>query len=403
MSLIFRDFSPHFVSNKCAVEMSMRALLNDVETLNLRTSNALNSLLGKFESFSQNRTSLDPRGPALECISDFVMGHAFGNTISRCFFHEARAVLKESLSFIDIAFVGSCMDYVGFMRSINKNQIDKTVTDVTRLREFVTKVYNVHKSSMLQTSDYRTSLALRLRQLKDTIPEKQYSFAGLTTGDGLELDEEMIVSLLTDITFSAYEKISTALLWCIARLAESLPLQMELQDNLDQLGQEKLSLNDKPRYPLLDAFISETLRTSCIMPFGLPRRTVRETTICGINIPKDTTVLLNLWSCAYDPKVYKNPELFNPKRFLTEDVNGKTQIRCPSFPAFSAGHRRCLGDTLSRSVLFFLVGGMLQNYSMELEDESMKSNLEGKYALTLRPKRYKINLQKRIKNFDKRH
>lgn len=53
--------------------------------------------------------------------------------------------------------------------------------------------------------------------------------------------------------------------------------------------------------------------------FGIPHRALKDTTIQGYNIPKDTMVIANLNSIMFDEKHFSKPHEFNPDRFIDEN------------------------------------------------------------------------------------
>lgn len=55
--------------------------------------------------------------------------------------------------------------------------------------------------------------------------------------------------------------------------------------------------------------------------FGIPHRALRDTTIQGFNIPKDTMVIANLNAVLMDEKLYDHPHEFRPERFLDSKGN----------------------------------------------------------------------------------
>ena len=58
--------------------------------------------------------------------------------------------------------------------------------------------------------------------------------------------------------------------------------------------------------------------------------------IQNYDIPKGTTIIANFWGLHNDPKYWKEPENFDPKRFLSED--GKEVIlKSESYVPFSYG------------------------------------------------------------------
>lgn len=65
--------------------------------------------------------------------------------------------------------------------------------------------------------------------------------------------------------------------------------------------------------------MTEVQRMYVVTPIIGPRRVFRDTTLEGYSIPKNTTILVNLYSVNMDPDLYPNPHEFKPERFLKDD------------------------------------------------------------------------------------
>ena len=76
----------------------------------------------------------------------------------------------------------------------------------------------------------------------------------------------------------------------------------------------------------------------------------------------------NLWAVHNDPNLWKNPEIFNPERFLDEQGNF---IKSNHVIPFSVGPRRCLGEQLARMEVFIFLIGMVQKFKF-LPDKGSK-------------------------------
>lgn len=388
-TLMLRDYSRDFLTLKYKAEISMQELLNDEEFLSTRSLKAVQLLNNSFEYLALQNSVFDPEKIIKDAIADFVMDTVFGQAISRMFYHEARFVLEHvSSAFAQAANVGACVDFIPLMRYITRKTLTKTRSQVGQLRSFVRKVYRLHQHSLMQERDLRISLAYCLRSGDKghrTVP------TSFENSSNLIEDDDTIVFLLTDIMFCAYEKLSTSFRWCVARLAANKRLQRDIQNTIDEDFNHESEMKNR-RLPLLAATVDETLRTSCIMPFGIPRKTTRDTTLQGYHIPKDTVILFNLWSCCHDSKCFSNPKEFDPYRYTND--TGKLSSYC----AFSGGERKCLGDLFSRRFLVALTAGLLRTFELELVTPGSNTSLEGFYALTLRPKIYNICVRKREQN-----
>ena len=69
-------------------------------------------------------------------------------------------------------------------------------------------------------------------------------------------------------------------------------------------------------------------------PLGVTHATLVDTMLMGYNIPRKSFVVPNLYSVSLDPKYWKEPNRFNPDRFI--DTNGKL-IKKDAFIPFSVG------------------------------------------------------------------
>ncbi len=74
------------------------------------------------------------------------------------------------------------------------------------------------------------------------------------------------------------------------------------------------------------------------------RESTRDTTINGINIPKDTKVVLLIYPQHYDPEIWPEPEKFNPYRWTPEE---KVKHGTYDWIPFGGGPRNCVAMRLA--------------------------------------------------------
>lgn len=94
------------------------------------------------------------------------------------------------------------------------------------------------------------------------------------------------------------------------------------------------SLSDIPVLPYLQAAIAESQRIKPIVPTGIPHGTLQNTCIAGYKVPKGTMVMPLQWAVHMSPNYWKQPEVFNPERFL--DSEGKF-FKPEAFMPFQTG------------------------------------------------------------------
>ena len=74
--------------------------------------------------------------------------------------------------------------------------------------------------------------------------------------------------------------------------------------------------DDRPSTPYLEAVISETLRHHPPLGTGVPHSVTEEDEYRGWRIPKGSIVFANAWGMLHSEENYKNPQVFQPERFL---------------------------------------------------------------------------------------
>ncbi|KAI0389830.1 cytochrome P450 3A13 [Xylariaceae sp. FL0594] len=148
-------------------------------------------------------------------------------------------------------------------------------------------------------------------------------------------------------------------------------LQKELQDNPD-VSFDKL--------PYLDAVVLEGLRCFPAIPMSLPRYVPRGgRTIDGFFIPECTIVSSQAYSAhRIDQKVFPQPDLFNPDRWLEKEGD---LDRKRLFFAFASGGRGCIGKHLALAEMKILLRDVYSHFttlpdgSMTDEDMDMSDQL----------------------------
>ena len=137
------------------------------------------------------------------------------------------------------------------------------------------------------------------------------------------LTDQTIVITMGEFFVADMEITASTVCWALLYLINYPDVWQKLHQELDHVfGAERLpELEDKKNLPYLEATIPETLRITSLGPLAIPHKTTVDTTLQGYNIPKNTTVLINLWSLHHDPEIWDDPNNFRPERFLDEEGN----------------------------------------------------------------------------------
>ncbi|XP_035710517.1 cytochrome P450 1A1 isoform X2 [Folsomia candida] len=113
--------------------------------------------------------------------------------------------------------------------------------------------------------------------------------------------------------------------------------------------------------PFTAAFILESYRISSVVP--LERRKLLKLVRSGegIRFPREMPLLLNYHSANMDPKVWDEPAVFKPERFL--DASGKRVVGQDRLISLEAEKHLCAGEPLLRMILFSFLTGLLYRVS----------------------------------------
>ncbi|KAB5525057.1 hypothetical protein DKX38_022806 [Salix brachista] len=97
--------------------------------------------------------------------------------------------------------------------------------------------------------------------------------------------------------------------------------------------------SDLPRLHYMKAVIKEIFRLHPAAPVLVPRESLEDIIIDGYNIPAKTRIYVNVWGMGRDPKLWENPETFEPERFAGSsiDFTGQDFELIP----FGSGRRSC--------------------------------------------------------------
>lgn len=212
---------------------------------------------------------------------------------------------------------------------------------------------------------------------------------------GITAEKDLVTASVSDVFGASQDTLSTALQWIILILIRFPEMQQRLQQEVDKVvDRDRLpSIEDQQHLPYVMAFIYEVMRFSSFVPLTIPHATTTDTSISGFSVPKNTVVFINQWSMNHNPKMWDNPDTFNPLRFLTAD-GALNKNLTSSVLIFSLGKRRCIGEELSKLQLF-LFTSLIAHQCDITADPDRPPSLDYSYGLTLKPHAYHIAVRSR--------
>lgn len=194
-----------------------------------------------------------------------------------------------------------------------------------------------------------------------------------------------LVTLCSEFLNGGTDTTATAVEWAIARMIENPNIQSKLYKEIEAtVGDRKIQEKDIERMPYLNAFSKELLRKHPPTYFSLTHAVTEPVKLAGYDIPTSASVEIYLPTISEDPKLWKNPEKFDPDRFLSggedADITGVTGIK---MIPFGVGRRICPGLGMATLHVNLMLARMVQEFEWSAYPENGKIDFSEKLEFTV--------------------
>ncbi|KAI6185418.1 (pine wood nematode) hypothetical protein [Aphelenchoides besseyi] len=233
-----------------------------------------------------------------------------------------------------------------------------------------------------------------LMEMQKNKTEGKESFFGYKHKDSIIQIRRQLQNIAFDVYVAGQETTAATVTWTIAYLLCHLDVQEKMQEELSrEIGSDRLvKMSDRLQLPYTNAVIFEAIRCSNIIAQNVPRRTTRDVEIGGCLVPKGTAILAQVSVLAIDPKIYPNPQEFNPERFI--DENGQLK-RTDELLPFSLGKRSCPGESLAKMEIFLFIANLFNRYKFfPTSEKPALRKAAGGGSISTQP--FKCKLQRRF-------
>lgn len=154
--------------------------------------------------------------------------------------------------------------------------------------------------------------------------------------------------------------------WGMTELVMNPKVMEKVQKEIRSIMKDKtvVSESDVPQMHYLRAVIKEIFRLHPPAPVLAPRESMQDVVIDGYDIPSKMRIFVNAWAIGRDPESWKNPEAFEPDRFMGSsiDYRGREFELIP----FGSGRRSCPAITFRVATVELALAQLLHSFDWEL-------------------------------------
>ncbi|OQV17437.1 Cytochrome P450 2U1 [Hypsibius exemplaris] len=260
-------------------------------------------------------------------------------------------LLGEIVAVIKLDFLVANLPILMWFPNTARNGILKSRENMKAMVAFFRDKIREHNQASLEVDDYLHAY-------------QQEEKTGAKTDMPKIFCEPQLLASLYDLFAAGTDTTSTSLLFGLILMVEYPEVMRKVQAEIDTaVGRGTVLTNsDRVRLPYTEATILEIQRYSNILPLGVPHKASEDLYVDGFTIPKGALIVSNIQSIHHDPRYWKNPEIFDPLRFLD---NNKKLIKPDGFIPFGIGKRACLGEALAKMELFLFFANFLRCFTLE--------------------------------------
>jgi cytochrome P450 len=166
------------------------------------------------------------------------------------------------------------------------------------------------------------------------------------------------------LLFAGHDTTTTTFTFLIHELGRNPGARGAVEEELDRVVGKRApssAVLDGHALPVLERALKETLRCYPAAWVG-PRRTTRDVTLAGIEVPAEIGVQYSSWATHHLPELYPDPFRFDPDRFLPER---EAALPRGAYIPFGGGSRMCLGKRFGEYELRALAAVLLTRVRFE--------------------------------------
>ncbi|MEZ4794068.1 MAG: cytochrome P450 [Flavobacteriaceae bacterium] len=248
-------------------------------------------------------------------------------------------------------------------------QVSKHLTLAQESRDIIQAIIEARKQSTKHHHD-----------LLDMLLATRYE----DTGEAMDM--EQLIDEITILFVAGHETTANALSFALFLLAKHPEIQQRLYEEAKEITSKPLEpVQQIKEFVYTKAVIEESMRM--YPPAWITdRECLEDDTIKDFHIRKGTFIGISFYELHRNPEYWKNPDQFNPERFLLKD-----QYPTNAYYPFGAGPRMCIGMGFAMYEMVLAVSQLILKYSFKTTQDEVQLNP----LVTLKPTELLVTLTER--------
>ena len=182
------------------------------------------------------------------------------------------------------------------------------------------------------------------------------------TGEAFSRDQ--LRDHMATMIVAGHETTALTLFWSLYLMASSPAEQERVAEEVRTIDLSPDSAADAlAKLPYTKAVVNEALR---LYPpaFALARTAIGPDRLCDVAVPRGALVMMSPWVLHRHLRLWKDPDAFDPSRFLDE----APPVHRFAYMPFGAGPRICIGAQLALTEACLVLATMIQRFHVALVD-----------------------------------
>ncbi|KAJ4870341.1 Cytochrome P450 82G1 [Raphanus sativus] len=275
-----------------------------------------------------------------------------------------KEALKRSEYLAGVFMIGDVIPWLGWLDFAKIGQMKRVFKELDSL---ITKWLQEHLEKRLRKEKNQEKTIVDL--LLDILPEDV-----VVCG---HVRDVIVKATILVLTLTGSDSTSITLTWAISLLLDNPTTLKAAQEEIDNtVGKGRwVEESDIRSLKYLQAIVKETHRLYPPAPLTGIREAREDCSLGGYHVKRGSRFLVNIWKLHRDPKIWPDPEIFKPERFMEEkSLCEKSDFE---YIPFSSGRRSCPGMNLGLRVVHLVLARLIQGFELHKASDGPLDMAEG--------------------------